>query len=265
MNNKEDYFRAYKFFEEKYAKLSMNDFDYFYIYSDFRWFATEMGKNLTKNEFCSAVIKPLIEKNKTVIIPTFTYTIEGVFEVEKTPTKIGALNSWILKQKDMKRSEHPIFSFAALGPKSSIVEKCGKSAFGSDSIHERLRGKKCCFINIGRPIESGNTLIHNIEQSCGAKYRFNKVFKTSVFKKNEYIDSNYTAFVRRQDVPGHDFKFNFLKAAKMIYDEGIVKEVGEPALLSNVSLYDYDKTREILVKAFLNNASIFLYKPFIQS
>ncbi len=45
----------------------------------------------------------------------------------------------------------------------------------------------------------------------------------------------------------------------------IVKEVGDPALLSNVSLYDYDKTREILVKAFLNNTSIFLSKPFIQS
>ena len=29
MNDEEDYFRAYKFFEEKYDKLGMNDFDYF--------------------------------------------------------------------------------------------------------------------------------------------------------------------------------------------------------------------------------------------
>ncbi len=42
MNSEEDYFRAYKFFEEKYAKLGMNDFDYFYIYSDFRGFASEI-------------------------------------------------------------------------------------------------------------------------------------------------------------------------------------------------------------------------------
>ena len=122
MNNKEDYFRAYKFFEEKYAKLSMNDFDYFYIYSDFRWFATEMGKNLTKNEFCSAVIKPLIEKNKTVIIPTYTYTVKGVFEVLETPTRLGALNSWILQQAKVCRSEHPLFSFASLGPDARLVE-----------------------------------------------------------------------------------------------------------------------------------------------
>ena len=265
MNSKEDYFRAYKFFEEKYDKLGMNDFDYFYIYSDFRWFATEMGKNLTKNEFCSAVIKPLIEKNKTVIIPTYTYTVKGVFEVLETPTRLGALNSWILSQPSVKRSEHPIFSFAAIGSKSSLVENCGKSAFGKDSIHERLRGKKCCFINIGRPIEYGITLLHNVEQSCGASYRFHKTFKTRVFKENEYIGSGYTAFVRRRDVPSHDFKFNFLKASKMLYDAGIVNQVGEPTALTNVSLYDYDKTREILVRAFLNDPAIFLSKPFIQN
>ena len=127
--NSEDYLRAYKFFEEKYDKLGMNDFDYFYIYSDFRGFYSEMGKNLTKNEFCSAVIKPLIEKNKTVIIPTYTYTVKGVFEVLETPTRLGTLNSWILQQANVCRSEHPLFSFASLGLGASLVENCGKNAF----------------------------------------------------------------------------------------------------------------------------------------
>ena len=56
MNSEEDYFRAYKFFEEKYAELGMNDFDYFYIYSDFRGFASEMGKNLARNEFAQLLL-----------------------------------------------------------------------------------------------------------------------------------------------------------------------------------------------------------------
>ena len=265
MNQFENYQALEDYFSRTYNKLGIEQYRFCYIYSDLRFFGSCMKTNLEKDRFCESVINPLINSKKTVIIPTFSYTTEGVFVVEKTPTSLGTLNSWILRQPSVKRSEHPLFSFAALGPKSYLVENCGKSAFGKNSVHESLRGEKCCFINIGRPIESGSTLIHNIEQSCGAKYRFNKVFKTSVFKKNEYIDSNYTAFVRRQDIPGHDFKFNFSKAAKMIYDEGIVKEVGDPALLSNVSLYDYDKTREILVKAFLNDTSIFLSKPFVQS
>ena len=78
------------------------------------------------------------------------------------------------------------------------------------------------------------------------------------------FDSDYSAFVRRQDVPDHDFKFNFIEAAKIIYSEGIVNEVGDSELLSNISLYDYDKTRAILVKAFIKNSSIFLSKPFTQ-
>ena len=186
MNDKEDYFRAYKFFEEKYDKLSMNDFDYFYIYSDFRGFASEMGKNLARNEFCSAVIKPLIEKNKTVIIPTYTYTVKGVFEVLETPTRLGALNSWILQQPSVCRSEHPLFSFASLGPDASLVENCGKSAFGENSVHQRLVGKRACILHIGLPIHLANTLIHNVEQSCGATYRINKCFKTRVFKNGKY-------------------------------------------------------------------------------
>ena len=139
-----------------------------------------------------------------------------------------------------------------------------KICFWKNSVHDNLRENKCCFINIGRAIEKGNTIIHNIEQSCEAKYRFNKVFKTSVLKKNKLFDSDYSAFVRRQDVPDHDFKFNFIEAAKIIYSEGIVHEVGDSELLSNISLYDYDKTRDILVKAFIKNSSIFLSKPFTQ-
>ena len=265
MKKFESYQSLDDYLSRTYNELGVEPYQFCYIYSDFRAFASCINANLEKEQFCESIINPLINSKKTVIIPTFSYTTEGIFSIEKTPTHLGALNSWILSQPSVKRSEHPIFSFAAIGSKSSLVENCGKSAFGKDSIHERLRGKKCCFINIGRPIEYGITLLHNVEQSCGASYRFHKTFKTRVFKENEYIGSGYTAFVRRRDVPSHDFKFNFLKASKMLYDAGIVNQVGEPTALTNVSLYDYDKTREILVRAFLNDPAIFLSKPFIQN
>ncbi len=264
MSQFKNYQELEDYFSEIYIKLNVEKYNFCYIYSDLRFFGSCMKNNLDKDRFCESIVKPLIDSKKTVIIPTFSYTTKDIFDVEKTPTSLGILNSWILKQPSVKRSEHPLFSFAALGPKSSIVENCGKSAFGENSVHENLRNKKSCFINIGRPLEDGNTLIHNIEQSCEAAYRFDKVFKTSVFKNNKLFNSNYSAFVRRQDVPGHDFKFNFTRAAKLIYDEGIVNEVGDPTMLSNVSLYDFDKTREILVKAFLNDTSIFLSKPFTE-
>ena len=56
------------------------------------------------------------------------------------------------------------------------------------------------------------------------------------------------------------FRFHSINSKQ----EVIVNEVGDPTMLSNVSLYDFDKTREILVKAFLNDTSIFLSKPFTE-
>ena len=264
MNSEEDYFRAYKFFEEKYAKLGMNDFDYFYIYSDFRGFASEMGKNLARNEFCSAVIKPLIEKNKTVIIPTYTYTVKGVFEVLETPTRLGALNSWILQQPNVCRSEHPLFSFASLGPGASLVENCGKSAFGENSVHQRLVGKRACVLHIGIPIYLANTLIHHVEQLCGATYRINKYFKTKIFKNGKYLGTDYNAFLRRRDVPEHDFHFDLKRASEKLYKTKIPKEIGDPKNLSNITLCGYDKLRSFFIESFLDDASIFLSEKFVQ-
>ena len=265
MNSKEDYFRAYKFFEEKYDKLGMNNFDYFFIYSDLRGFAFKLGKNLTKNEFCSAVIQPLLDKNKTVVIPTYTYTLDGIFNVTKTPTRLGALNSWVLKQPNVCRSEHPLFSFGALGNDAGLVKNCGKSAFGENSVFERLRGKKCCFLYIDKSLTLGNTLMQNVEQACGATYRYNKSFKTKVFNNNDYIGTDYTAFLRRRDVDGNDFFIETKKGySDPLYKAGIVKEVNDSEKLSNISLLDYDKVRETMVELFYNNQSVFITKDFVQ-
>ena len=275
MGKFESYQSLENFFSNSYEDLGVKQYDFCCVYSDLRAFASEMKSKFEKNKFCHSIINPLLKSKKTVIIPTYTYTLEGVFEVEKTPTNLGALNSWILKQDNMKRSEHPMFSYASLGPKSSIVENCGKSAFGFDSIYERLIGKKCCFINIGRPIEAGNTIVHNVEQSCGATYRYNKCFKTRIIKNNKFFGSDYHAFLRKLDIPDNDVKINFEKAAKNIFDAGIVKQVSlNPKTiivnskkydsLSSIFLYDYDKTREILVKSFNNDMSVFITKPFVQ-
>ena len=275
MGKFESYQSLENFFSNSYEDLGVKQYDFCCVYSDLRAFASEMKSKFEKNKFCHSIINPLLKSKKTVIIPTYTYTVEGVFEVEKTPTNLGALNSWILKQDNMKRSEHPMFSYASLGPKSSIVENCGKSAFGFDSIYERLIGKKCCFINIGRPIEAGNTIVHNVEQSCGATYRYNKCLKTRIIKNNKFFGSDYNAFLRKLDIPDNDVKINFVKAAKNIFDAGIVKQVSinPKTTIENskkydslpiIFLYDYDKTREILVESFNNDITIFITKPFVQ-
>ncbi len=264
--DKEDFLKAYKFFEKQYNQLPIDSYENFYIYSDLRWFATELGKNLTKDEFCLAIVKPLLDKNKTIIIPTYTYTTEGNFDVLKTSTNLGTLNSWILRQKSINRSEHPLFSFASLGPNSKIVENCGKSAFGENSVHEKLRGKKTCLLHIGKSLVLANTMIHHVEQYCGATYRINKCFKTKVFKNGNYIGTDYNAFLRRRDIPEFDFAFDLTRVCEKVYQTDIPKEIGNVNNSSNITLCDYDKLRSFFVESFLNDPTVFLSneEKFIQ-
>ena len=96
-----------------------------------------------------------------------------------------------------------------------------------------------------------------------------------LYKNNKFFGSDYHAFLRKLDIPDNDVKINFEKAAKNIFDAGIVKQVSlNPKTiivnskkydsLSSIFLYDYDKTREILVESFNNDMSVFITKPFVQ-
>ena len=264
MDEFETYNELEEYFSQIYIKLGIEQYNFCYIYSDFRFFASCMKINVDKDRFCKSIVNPLVNLKKTVIIPTFSYTTEGIFDVEKTSTSIGTLNSWILRQPSVKRSEHPLFSFASLGPDARLVENCGKSAFGENSVHERLMGKRACTLHVGIPIHLANTLIHNVEQSCGATYRINKCFKTKVFKNGKYFGTGYNAFLRRRDVPKHDFHFDLRQASEKLYKTKIPKEIGDPKNLSNVTLCNYDKLRNFFVELFLNDNSIFLSKKFVQ-
>lgn len=238
--------------------------DILYIYSDFRFFGQYLSEYKDKNAFCEAIVNPLLIRGKTIIVPTFSYTTSGQFDVLKTPTKLGTLNKWILSHKNHVRSEHPLFSYSALGPNAKIISNIGKSAFGADSVFERLRDKNTAFLHIGRPVHLGNTLLHYIEQICGASYRTHKAFSTEVYRDKKYIGTDYSAFLRRLDINGYNFFSNFVKATNYLENMGIVAKTGSDSDLSNITLYCYDRTIEILQKLFYTDQNIFIEDKFMQ-
>lgn len=247
---------------DAYKILPVSTADILYVYTDFRFFGTFVNDYESRESFCRAFISPLLSMEKTVVLTTFTYTSEGEFDVLQTPTRLGAMNKWILGQQDVRRSEHPLFSYAALGPQAAIVEKIGKSAFGVESIFDRLRGKRAAFLHIGRPVWMGNTMLHYVEHMGGATYRAHKAFKTKVFRGSDYIGTDYTAFLRRRDIPGQSFEFDFVRAAKTLHDKGLIAQVGEDDALSNISFYDYDQTLDCLQDIFYEDHQIFLKSGF---
>jgi len=191
-----------KILEKILIKSKIFNYKYVYIYSDLRYFLLLNKKNPLK--FIKSFLDFFIKRNITLIVPTFSYTKEGNFCLEKTPSKLGFLPNFILKTKNRARSAHPLFSYASLGKNKNIVNKIGKSAFGKNSIHSRLYKNDCCYLYMGRPMILGNTMVHHIEHIFKASYRYNKIFPTKVYSSNNYIGRNYSAYVRK-DIKNADF------------------------------------------------------------
>lgn len=248
---------------EAYEKTGAHAAEILYIYTDFRHFGTFAAQCANREEFCRAFVDPFLDAGKTIVMTTFSYTSEGRFDVDKTGTNLGVMNKWILRQAGMRRSEHPIFSYAALGPQAGLVENVGKSAFGASSVFERLRGKKTAFLHVGRPVHMGNTALHYIEHMGGATYRMHKAFKTEVFREGQFIGTDYTAFLRRRDVPGESFAFDFTKAARKLHESGLIRQVGSDHDLSNISFYWYDQTLDAMHSMFNEDQRIFIQSDFI--
>lgn len=250
--------------EDAYEAVKVYEADIVYVYSDFRTFGRHAGEFAGRDAFCASVADPLLKRGKTVFVTTFTYTTEGRFDVLRTQTKLGALNKWIVTAPGAKRSEHPLFSYSAIGPQADLVENVGKSAFGPDSVFARLHGKKTAFLYVGRPVSMGNTMLHHIEHLCGATYRVHKGFKTEVYRGEKYVGTDYTAFLRRRDVPGQTFSFEFKKAAAAMFNAGLVRQVGNEAELTNVSFHWYDQTADFLTNLFYRDQRVFIGGDFMQ-
>ncbi len=259
-----DDFRS--FLDHGFRELNVYGYPFVYVFADLRGWAARLGRAARRDDIFNAVTDPLLEYQCTVVTPTFSYTDSGEFHVDTTPSSLGAFGNWILRQGATERSEHPLFSMAAMGRDRStakeLVRDCGKSAFGARSVFERLLARRCLCVHLGHNINQGNTMIHYAEQLCGATYRYHKRFSTEVFRDGQYVNSGYSAFVRRLDVPGHDFVTDATRNAENMRRKGIVQEVGSNDDLSNITVFDYWQAFEAMVQDYEDDPNVFLSEPF---
>lgn len=225
---------------------------YIYIYSDFIKFFTLVKK---PEDGLRKILNLFLKRGITCITPSFSYTTSGKFDVCKTKSKVGFLSNYLIRNKKFSRTPHPIFSFVAIGKYKNILNKVGKSAFGKHSLHNILYKKNCYFLNFDRPLINGNTLIHHIEQKNNSKYRFEKVFKTKVYKNDKYLGEGFKAFVRKNMKNNYSLG-TFKKAFKLINNKKYFKKKSLKNLELNI--YPYDKLYNNLDKLIKLNKKIFI-------
>ncbi len=226
---------------------------YIYIYSDFRAiFEIEKRKSTI---FVDKLLDLFLRKNITCIIPAFSYNTNEDFHLNSTRSKVGFLGNYILDKKKYVRSQHPLFSFIAIGKNANILHKISKSAFSKNSVHGKLYKKNCYFLNFCRPLIQGNTLVHHIEHLNNAGYRFNKVFKTKLFRNSKLVGSNYSAFVRK-DLNDKKSIFSFARALKKLKNKKYFFK--HKFFNSEILIYKYDNFYDDLDFLYKKNKKIFL-------
>ena len=241
---------------DSFLSKYLSNYEFVYLTTDLRGFI-KTNPSIKPEMLCEIILNSFIKRRITVIVPTYNYMIKKKFIVEKNNSNLSFFTKWFLKKK-IHRSEHPVFSVGAYGPKSDIVHNIGKSAFGYDSIFDRLLRYNTSIFQLGRPFHYGNTIIHYVEQNVGATYRYNKLVMTSVFKKKKFIGNNYSIFARCGKLNAKKFITNSTKIDKILKNKNVLKQIGLEKNLTNFTHLNFKKAYHIMCKSFYIDKNIFL-------
>ncbi len=156
-------------------KLGIQKGDNLLVHVSFR----SLGKIDGGPETVISSLMESIGENGTLLMPALSYETvtenQPVFNLNKTPSCVGALTEYFRQRKGTLRSLHPTHSISAYGKKAEFFIKNHErdsTPAGPNSPLSKLKDEngKILFIGCGlRP----NTSMHGIEEFVNPEYLFN--------------------------------------------------------------------------------------------
>jgi aminoglycoside 3-N-acetyltransferase len=145
----------------------------------------------------------------TVCVPTFTFSFcNGEdYDLQKSRSRMGALNEHIRRLPGTIRSVDPLMSSALIGADRDLVENLSKKSIGSNSTFDRLhqRHQAVKFLFLGTTVSECFTYTHYVEEQRNVSYRYNRVFRGKITSDGQTWEDAYALFVRyRGVVPSSD-------------------------------------------------------------
>lgn len=182
----------------------------------------------------------LAARGWTVALPAFTFSFCGgkPFSLAESASETGIYADWLLaNMAEAVRTPHPIYSFAAIGPRAAEIAACpSTTAFGDDSPFGLFEREGATVVMLGAGWEYC-TSFHRCEEKAGVPYRYQKSFDGQVDLGGGAVAGSATMFVRDLAIdPINDFSpaVSSLRSAGEIATapafRGIVEAVGADAL-----------------------------------
>ena len=155
-------------------------------------FKFETSEDLSKIFY--KLIKEIIGSNGSIFAPTYSYSFsspklsqQNIFDVEKTPSKVGPFGEYIRNKSKSLRSIDPMISITGIGKDPYLLKQQKLTSYGNGCIFEKLLTiKKLKILNIG---VGGNYIpfIHYVDHLNKCKHRYDKYFNGYIIKNNKKI------------------------------------------------------------------------------
>lgn len=159
---------------------------------------------LKREELINEILEVFIELNvKTLCMPNFTFSFCNNlnFDLDRSRSKMGALNEYFRIQSNAKRSLDPLMSVSIMGDDSDLIENLGNESIGHNSTFEKLSKKdNVKFLFFGTALHDCFTYMHYLEYVAKSKYRYNREFKGLITANGNTEESTYVLFIRYNNV-----------------------------------------------------------------
>lgn len=163
-----------------------------------------------------------------LMVPTFTYSYTGkedasAFDIRSTPVcNTGIISETLRKREEAERSDHPSYSFAAIGKNSKalVSDHPINSPLGIGSPLHRLAemGGKILLLGVGL---NRNSLIHTAEAVAGMQYQ-RIPFRESWGRAVRRLNANgREEIIEQNEFPGCSYNFGIIE--EELKAKGILK------------------------------------------
>lgn len=154
--------------------------------------------------------KAVVGEEGLIVMPTFTYSAckDEIYDIQESKSTVGVLTEYFRKQKDVYRSLHPIFSYAAWGKNSKDFLKLDSfDSFGTKSFFQKLYDYNVIYLLFGCNSQQSATFALYTEEKMKVYYRYYKYFSGKIKDGNNLIETDVRYFVRDLDLDFEDDRY----------------------------------------------------------
>lgn len=160
------------------------------------------GKRLTPQDILDSFLEA-IGPSGTLLLPLFNFDFtKGVpFDLQNTPSQMGALTEAARVYPSAVRTGHPIYSFAAIGFAAEKFRGIDNfSGYGSGSPFTVLREMNGKIAALDLPDQNSMTFYHHVEEMHEVDYRYHKTFTADYTDESGSTElKTYGLFVRNME------------------------------------------------------------------